>query len=150
MTTPDTQTENQMPQTPTFRRALPSWVQVVVLLVVFVAGGIAGSMVTTGIIHSRMEQYRQQAPIFSEDIVMRLRFRLGLSDQQAVDVREIIENRHSKMVQFRNEGSAKMHSEFNAMVGEVAEVMDEHQAKQWRSIADHVRRTYLPAAIQNE
>ena len=146
MTKTETQTETQLPPSPTFRRALPWWMQVTVLLVVFVAGGVAGSMITTRVIHSRLEQYRQQAPIFSEDIVMRLRFRLQLSDEQAEKVRTIIENRHSKMIRYRNEGSQKMHAEFDTMVEEVAGVLDDLQAERWRGIADHVKQTYLPAA----
>lgn len=129
----------------TYRRALPWWAQMAVLLVVFGAGGVAGSMITINVVHSRMEQYRQQAPIFSEEIVTRLRIRLALSDDQVTDVRRIIETRHSKMIQYRNEGSHKMHTEFDAMVEEVAGVLSENQAERWRSIAGHVKRTYLPA-----
>lgn len=150
MTKIPAQTETQLPPSPTYRRALPWWVQGAVLLTVFVAGGVAGSMITARVIHSRMEQYRQQAPIFSEDIVMRLRFRLQLSDEQAEEVHTIIENRHSKMIQHRNEGSQRMHTEFDAMVEEVAEVLDELQAGRWREIAEHVKQTYLPAVVQKE
>ena len=143
-TEPTTETP-PVQQSQGYRRALPWWLQITVLLVVFLAGGVAGSMITTRVIHSRMEQYRQQAPIFSEDIVMRLRFRLQLSDEQAEEVRTIIENRHSRMIEYRNEGSQKMHTEFDAMVDEVAGVLDELQAERWRGISGHVKRTYLPA-----
>ena len=77
---------------------------------------------------------------------MRLRFRLHLSDQQANEVQTIIENRHSKMIEFRNEGSQKMHAEFDAMVEEVTTVLEEHQVERWRCIGSHVKRTYLPPA----
>jgi len=129
------------------RQALPWWLQVVVLLVVFTAGGVTGSMITSRVIHSRMESYRQHAPIFSEDIVARLRLRLGLSDEQTAKVKEIIQRRHSKMIAYRNEGSQKMHSEFDAMVDEIASVLDEQQAERWRAISNHVRVTYLPARV---
>ncbi len=128
-----------------WRRALPRWIQLLVLLVVFIAGGVAGSMVTTKVIHTRMEGYRQQAPIFSEDIVMRLRMRLGLTDEQADQVQEIIERHHSKLVAYRNDGSQMMHTEFDAMVDEVETVLTDPQVQRWRGIASHVRRTYLPA-----
>lgn len=147
MSTTEVKTETPpVPPSQSYRRALPWWLQITVLLVVFVAGGVAGSMITTRVIHSRMDQYRQQAPIFSEDIVMRLRFRLQLSDQQAQEVRTIIESRHSRMIDFRNEGSQKMHAEFDAMIEEVATVLEGHQVERWRGIANHVKQTYLPAA----
>lgn len=136
-----------MPSPQTYRRALPWWTQIAVLLVVFLAGGVAGAMITTRVVHSRMEQYRQQAPIFSEDIVTRLRFRLALNDDQVADVRRIIESRHSTMIQYRNEGSHNMHTEFDAMVEEVADVLDELRAERWRDIAGQVKRTYLPADV---
>lgn len=147
----DTDTTADTPSLPLakrHRRALPWWAQVVVLLVVFIAGGVAGSMTTARVIHSRMEEYRQQAPIFSKDIVMRLRMRLTLSDEQATKVQEIIERQHSKMIQCRNEGSQKMHVEFDAMVEEVADALDEFQTQQWYSISNYVRQTYLPAAVK--
>ena len=145
-TTGETTETVHEPLSQSYRRGLPWWIQITFLLVVFVAGGVAGSMITARVIHSRMETYRQQAPIFSEEIVMRLRFRLQLSDQQANEVRTIIENRHSRMIEFRNEGSQKMHAEFDAMIEEVATVLDEHQVERWRGIANHVKRTYLPPA----
>ena len=146
MTTTETTSETPtLPSSQGYRRALPWWTQLTLLLIVFIAGGVAGSMITTRVIHSRMEQYRQQAPIFSEDIVMRLRMRLALSDEQAIEVQRIIERRHPKMVEYRNDGSHKLHTEFDAMVEEIAGVLDELQAQRWHEIAEHVRRTYLPA-----
>lgn len=140
--------ESRLPESPSpERRALPWWLQSLVLLIVFAAGGVAGSMLTAKTIHSKMEQYRQQAPIFAEDIVMRLRLRLRLSDQQAGKVQEIVEQHHAKMIRYRNEGSQKLHAEFNVMVDEVAAVLDDNQAQRWSAISDHVRNRYLPASV---
>lgn len=138
-------TQAMTPSPPPWRRALPRWIQFVLLLVVFIAGGVTGSMITTRMIHTRMEGYRQQAPIFSEDIVMRLRFRLGLTDKQAGQIQQIIERRHATLIEYRNDGSRLMHTEFDAMVEEVGTVLQDHQTRRWRGIADHVRTTYLPA-----
>lgn len=97
-----------------------------------------------------MDQYRQHAAIFAEDIVMRLRFRLALTDQQAGDVEKIVEGHHASMIEYRNEGSQKLHGEFNDMVDEVAAVLDDDQAVRWQSIADHVRRSYLPTSFPTQ
>ena len=107
-------------------------------------------MMTTKVIHSKTEEYRLRSPIFSEDIVMRLRIRLGLSDEQARQVQGIVEQRHSLMIEYRNEGSRKVHAEFDVMVKEVARVLDDVQAQRWHDIADHVRRTYLPATASQD
>ncbi len=126
------------------RRALPLWIQAVVLGVVFLSGGIAGAMVTARVIYDRMETYRQQPPLFARDIATRLRFRLALSDSQGSRVQAIIERRHATMVEHQQESSQEMHVEFNAMVEEVSAVLDEKQKSRWQGIADHVRRTFLP------
>lgn len=128
-----------------WRRALPRWLQCLVLMLVFGAGGVAGSVVTTKWIHSRSEAYRQSAPIFAQDISTRLRMRLRLTDKQAGQVKAILERRHSQMIAYRNEGSQRVHNEFNAMVEEVETVLTDRQVERWESIAERVRTTYLPA-----
>lgn len=126
------------------RRPLPRWAQGVVWLVVFGAGYLVGSMITTRSIHLRLEAYRQNAPLFSSEIVGRLRFRLGLTDEQLAEVKEIIERRHAKMLEYRQQGSLAMHQEFDAMAEEVANVLDEPQAERWYQISRMVRERFLP------
>ena len=128
------------------RRPLPRWAEVVVLLVVLATGGVMGAMVATKVIHSRMETYRRHASIFSEDIVVRLRMRLGLSDEQAEQVRKIIERRHTRMIENRKHGAQAMLDEFDAMVQEIADVLDERQKRMWHAMADSVHHRFLPPA----
>ena len=128
----------------TVRRSLPRWAQVAILIAVFVSGGVAGAMITAKVIHARMETYRQQAPLFSEDIVNRLRIRLALSEDQETRVRTIIERHHPEMIEYRNEGSQQLHAEFDAMVTEIASELNELQARRWKDIAEYVRNTFLP------
>ena len=151
MTTIETQSNTPpSPPGPRYRRALPWWTQVAVLVVVFAAGGIAGAMIAARVIHARMNEYRQNAPVFSDDIVMRLQFRLGLSETQTSAVRQIIQQRHAKMIQYRHEGSQQMHAEFDAMVNDVTQHLDDTQAQHWAGIARHVRQTYLPTTVDSD
>lgn len=120
------------------------WAQLLVLLTMFGAGYVVGSMVTTKNIHSKMEAYRNDAPIFAEDIVSRLRFRLRLSEEQVSTVSEIVERRHQLLVESRKGSSQEMHREFDALEAEVAEVLDETQVERWHSVADMVRTRFLP------
>ena len=126
------------------RRPLPRWTLGVVFVVVFAAGCIVGGMVATKVIHSKMEAYRRHAPIFAEDIVARLRMRLGLTDDQAEQVKEIFIRRHGRMIEYRGQGAQAMHTEFDAMEKEIAAVLDEQQKYKWQAIADSVRRRFLP------
>ncbi len=129
------------------RRPLPAWVQSAILLLVFCAGGIAGAMLATEMIHSRMEYYREHETALPNDIVPRLQFRLQLSDEQTEEVRRIIELRHPRMMRERNESARGMLLEFEAMQREVAAVLDAEQAAAWSEIANSVRRRFLPPAL---
>lgn len=128
------------------RRALPRWAQIVVLLVVFAAGGVVGAMVATKCIHSRMEYLREHADALPNDIVPRLQMRLGLSDAQTAQVREIVERRHPRMIAHRTQGAQAIHMEFDAMVNEIGAVLDGDQKRMWHAMADSVRHRFLPPA----
>lgn len=128
------------------RRALPRWVELAILLVVFAAGGVVGAMIATNVIHSRMQYYREHAPVFADDVVARLQLRLRLGDKQTEQVREIVERRHPRMIEKRKQGAQAMRAEFEAMEEEIAAVLNPWQARQWHAMADHIRNTYLPSA----
>ena len=100
----------------------------------------------TKVIHSRMAYYREHADALPNDIVPRLQTRLQLNEAQTLRVREIVERRHPRMIENRRQGAQAMHSEFDAMVNEIAAVLDEHQRSKWRAIANSVRRRFLPSA----
>ena len=127
-----------------WRRALPRWIQVALLVAVFVAGGAVGSALTARTIFSRMETYRKDAAIFSSDIALRLRVRLRLNQDQATQIQKILERRHSLMIDHRDAGARMVHTEFDSMVGEVGTVLDDVQIDRWREISNAVRTTFLP------
>lgn len=141
-TSDNSKTSSRLPNR--IRRALPIWAQLLVLLTMFGAGYVVGSMVTTKNIHSKMEAYRNDAPIFAEDIVSRLRFRLRLSEEQVPVVSEIVERRHQMLVESRKKSSQEMHKEFDSLVAEVAGVLDETQVERWHLVANMVRARFLP------
>ncbi len=124
--------------------------QLTVLLIVFAAGSVTGAMIATKVLHSKLQTYRENAPIFAENIVARLRIRLNLSGEQVEQVREIVERRHARMIEHRRQGSLAMHTEFNAMEEEIAGVLDDRQARQWHEIANFVRERFLPPTMGHE
>jgi len=98
-----------------WRRALPWWSQIFILLVVFIAGGVVGSVMATKTIHERMDFYRRHADALPKMIVLRLKKRLDLSDAQTRQVREIVERRHPRIIEKRAEVAQAMLDEFDAM-----------------------------------
>lgn len=139
-----------MAETRRQRRALPRWVQVGVLLVVFVSGGVVGAMIATRVIHSRMDYYREHAEALPADIVPRLQLRLALTDEQTEKVRAIIANRHPRMIENRRQGAQAMLYEFEMMENEIAAVLDPEQEERWHAIAQSVRQRFLPPVPANE
>lgn len=139
-----------MAETSRERRAMPWWVQVGVLLVVFVSGGVAGAMIATKVIHSRMDYYREHADALPADIVPRLQMRLALTDEQTKQVRAIIANRHPRMIENRRQGAQAMLGEFRMMENEIAGVLDPEQERMWHAIAQSVRQRFLPPVPANE
>lgn len=125
------------------RRALPRWIQIGVLLLVFVAGGIVGAMVATKALHARLEYYRQNEDALVNDIIPRLRAGLALTEEQSSQFEEIIERRHPRMLDVRRKGAIEMLAEFQAMEDEVAGVLDPKQRESWRKIAESVRNRFI-------
>lgn len=136
-------TNSQTTLEPRIRRALPRWIQMGVLLLVFVAGGIVGAMVATKALHARLEYYRQNNDALVKDIIPRLRTRLALTEEQSSQFEEIIERRHPRILDVRRKGANEMLAEFQAMVDEVAEVLDPKQRESWRKIAESVRNRFI-------
>ncbi len=145
MSQPDPNTETDKSASPSpIRRALPRTVQMTILFTVFVSGGILGAVVATKVTQSKMETYRNNSPVFAIDVSARLSSRLKLTDEQTGKVSEILERRHTRIIDFREQGSEAMHAEFDAMVDEIAMVLDEQQLSHWHSISESVRRRFLP------
>ncbi len=143
MVTENTATSSKTIMEPRIRRALPRWIQMGVLLLVFVAGGIVGAMVATKTLHDRLEYYRQNDDALVKDMIPRLRNRLTLTEEQSSQFKEIIERRHPRMLDVRREGANEMLAEFQAMEDEVAEVLDPRQRESWRKIAESVRNRFI-------
>ena len=91
-----------------------------------------------------LSKCRPTAHALPNAIVPRLQLRLGLSDEQTDQVREIVERRHPRMIESRTLGAQAMLDEFDAMQREISAVLDENQKRTWRATADSVRRRFLP------
>ena len=142
MTDPNSNVAGEHPKQ--WRRAQPRWIQISVLLVVFVAGGLAGAMLAMKSVHSRMEYLRKNPEALPTVVVPRLQHILALSDEQSEQLREIISRRHPRIIEFRDQGMVGMHAEFDAMEKEIAGILDDQQAAKWHAVADNVRSRFMP------
>ncbi len=127
-----------------WRRALPVWVQVVVLLVVFVSGIGVGAVGASRYVLSRMQHYRAHPEVLPAEITNTLTSRLGLTAEQSDEVLAVITKRHGRIEEVRQASSPEIHSEFDLLEEEVAAVLNEEQKQRWLATANWVRKSFLP------
>lgn len=132
-----------------WRKALPVWVQVVVLLVVFVSGMGVGALSATRYVIDRMQHYRTHPEVLPEEITQALARRLRLTEKQQSDVLEIISRRHARIEKARQASAPEIHSEFDLLEQEVAAVLEGRQKQQWLSTSEWVRNSFLPLKPQS-
>lgn len=127
-----------------WRRALPVWVQVVILLVVFASGIGVGAVGASRYMLGRMQHYRAHPEDLPGEITDTLTGRLGLSEDQSEQVLATIKHRHARIEEIRQTSAPGIHREFDLLEQEVANVLDERQKQRWLSTADWVRKSFLP------
>lgn len=128
-----------------WRKALPVWVQAVVLLLVFGSGIGVGAVAASRYVLSRMQHYRAHPEVLPAEITDTLTSRLNLTDEQSQTVLAIITKRHGKIEEVRQASAPEIHSEFDLMEQEVADVMNEQQRQRWLETAQWVRESFLPS-----
>lgn len=127
-----------------WRRAMPVWVQAVVLLVVFGSGIGVGSVVASRYVLSRMQHYRAHPEVLPVEITDTLTRRLSLTTEQSEEVLNVIKHRHGRIEEVRQESSPEIHAEFDLLEKEVAAVLNDRQKLRWLRTADWVRKSFLP------
>lgn len=127
-----------------WRKALPVWVQVLVLLVVFASGIGVGALSATRYVIDRMQHYRTHPDVLPEEITQSLASRLRLTAEQQREILEIISRRHARIEEARQASAPEIHAEFDLMEQEVAAVLEERQKEKWLSTAEWVRSSFLP------
>ncbi|MEM7559306.1 MAG: hypothetical protein AAF394_09290 [Planctomycetota bacterium] len=127
-----------------WRRALPVWVQVTVLLLVFLGGVGVGAVGASRYVLTRMQHYRTHPEVLPAEITDTLTSRLRLTEEQSQKVLAVISKRHGRIEQIRQTSSPEIHSEFDLLEKEVAAVLNETQRQRWLATADWVRKSFLP------
>ncbi|HBE68028.1 MAG TPA: hypothetical protein DDW52_07745 [Planctomycetaceae bacterium] len=126
------------------RKALPVWVQGMVLLVVFASGIGVGAVGASRYVLTRMQHYRAHPEVLPAEITDTLTSRLGLTDDQSKAVLAVITKRHGRIEEVRQSSSPEIHEEFDLLEEEVAELLNDPQKQRWLATADWVRKSFLP------
>lgn len=119
------------------------WWGVVVLLVVFVGGLGAGVVVTLGMICYQFEHRLKHPQDIPARVTHRLQRKLGLTDQQAQQVQDILTKRQASLMAIRREIQPQVDAEMDLAQSEIEAVLSEEQAKRCRSIFHKMRRRWM-------
>ena len=109
--------------------------QLVILVIVFLAGGFIGSGLTLKILHLRLKYFSQHPEIVRDRIIKHLQKELSLNKEQSEQIHKIIDKRFMQIMKIRNE--------FNSMEKEIAGVLNQEQAKKWSRLADELRQKHF-------
>lgn len=113
------------------------WVTLVLLLVVFVLGGVCGAGVTfygaMCAIRSNMRNPEQQ----TERIMRRLDRRLELTDEQEPKIRAIVQRQQADMMQGRLE-------RFEQTDLEMRPILTPEQQEKWAAVVEELRQRWMP------
>lgn len=127
-----------------WRRALPAWVQVSVLLLVFASGAGVGAVGVSQYMLSRMQYYRANPEVLPGELSAKLQSRMSMSDEQTAKVLAIITLRHGNIASLRDAAAPGILQEFSLMEQEIADSLNPEQRQQWHETADWARKTFLP------
>lgn len=127
-----------------WRKALPVWVQAVVLLAVFAGGIGVGAVAASRYVVMRMQHYRAHPELLPQEVTNTLTNRLKLTEEQSEQVLAVISHRHGRIEQIRQTSAPEINAEFDLMEQEVADILKKDQKPKWLSTADWVRKSFLP------
>lgn len=127
-----------------WRRALPAWLQICVLLLVFASGIGVGAVGASQYMLSRMQHYRANPEAMPGELSTKLKSRMSMSDEQTEKVLAIVTLRHGNITSLRDASAPGILQEFSLMEQEIADVLNPTQREQWHETADWVRKTFLP------
>jgi hypothetical protein len=123
------------------RRRWKTWL---LALLIFLAGGIVGGVLTAGAIFRSVHRaiaHPEEAP---QRITARLSRRLDLTDDQREKVHQIIASRQQSLLEIRRDVQPRVETQLEQLESEIAAVLNAKQQDEWRTMVNTFRNTWLP------
>lgn len=145
MSEPATSTSRPLPELP----APPSrrWLKLLLASVIFLCGFLAGTGTSVVVIRNRLVNaihHPEQAP---ELITNRLRRPLGLTENQAAEVKKVLQKRQVALQEIRRRVQPEVKTQIDLVEKEVAAVLNPEQQATWRALLERLRATWLPPEL---
>ena len=121
------------------------WVWTVLLaLVIFISGVLVGGGLSFKIITSGFKRSFQDPAVSAEHITKRMKRRLNLTDEQAVQVRRIILEQQEAFLSMRRQVRPQLEAQIEKTRRELATVLTPQQARKWEKRFSHFLKFWLP------
>ncbi len=122
------------------------WLRTLLLtLIVFVSGVLVGGGLTFKVVTTGFKRFFQEPEVLAENITHRMKKRLDLTDDQAVQVRRIILERQKALQSLRKEVQPRIEAEIEKTRREMAAVLTPEQARKWEKRFRYFSRFWLPS-----
>ena len=121
------------------------WVWTILLaLVIFVSGVLVGGGLTFKFITSGFKRSFQDPSLLADRITHRMKKRLNLTDEQAVQVRRIILEQQKAFQSLRKQVRPQLEAQIEKTRQELAAVLTPEQARKWEKHFRHFLKFWLP------
>ena len=127
------------PQVPVARRR--RWVSILLALVIFGSGCIAGGAAALLIVRNRIREAVRHPELAPTMVANVLRRKLALDEEQTQAVEAILRTRHEA---FRRQMHPRATAELQRVEKEVAEVLTPAQQTKWEALLDEWRSNWVP------
>ena len=118
--------------TPAVARHPRTWVRILVSLIIFAAGVVAGNGLTLIVVRHRVLYAIQHPEEMPARVAGRLRQTLHLDDRQSQAVEQILVQRQHSLQAIRRQFQPEVEREFDRVAREISAVLDEKQRASWR------------------
>lgn len=135
--------EHGIPEQKSHRRQF--WKPVLLSLVIFASGAIAGTCATLMLIRNQVHYRIHHPEEMPANVAARLQRKLDLSDEQTEQVLTVLTERQQAILEIRREFQPKLETELDQLEKQVADLLDDSQRTTWQQKFQAMRAEWLPA-----
>jgi hypothetical protein len=131
------------PQSQPPRRSRP-WLTVVLCVLIFLAGGVAGAGAMAVHTLRRVREAVHHPEVIPERIVSRLRRPLDLDPQQELQIKAILARRQASLLEARAAAMQRARPDFEGIEADIAAILRPDQVDTWHKLYERFLSDWVP------
>ena len=134
---------------PASARRSRRWLSVLLCLLIFLAGSVAGAGAMVLHTRQRIQEAVRHPEVIPERIVSRLRRPLGLDAQQELQIRAVLARRQAALLDARAQALERAQPEFEGIESDIAALLRPEQKDMWSKLYRRFLRDWAPRGPTN-